>query len=418
MRDELYVISPNGDEELVAKSKYAITWNQGSGALVNDSVTIRFYNGTVWSTIARIQGQNSYLWTVPDSVYLNCKISVISANNSNYSDTSDNEFSIIKNRCPAHPRIVSPYFRQDISDDTIRLRWNQVIDSDSDAVSYRIEIRHALDNSLWVLANNYTDTQYCFLPADWEYGRYIWRVQASDGSCASSKENEFYLVPVSFFAIRDIKERIVFRLPDALYNSIYNSLTPEKKALIENTYNDTTEESGYHYMNSSFRGYFVTDDTLENCFYYSVYHSKGKDRRFDAFEGKGAGHTGLRGGGGCGRLDGKMQLIKICPYQIAAVPDLKLEYNWACPNKGVKTITWNQVKPTKNVDNAIMQIKMSIQKTHIGSPTNLHVWYKAWHRGGGDSGWKTDWQPTGPGNRKVDKVWINIFKYDSGNETH
>lgn len=415
--DELYVITPNGDEELIAKSRYAITWNQGSGALMNDSVTIRFYNGSSWSTIAQgVKGQNSYLWSVPDNVFLNCKIAVISSNFPNQSDTTDSEFSIVKNRCPGQPRIVSPYFRQNVSDDTVRLRWNKIIDADSDAVSFRVEIRHTLDTTWWVLANSYIDTQYCFVPADWPYGRYIWRVQASDGKCVSSKENEFYLVPSGFFAIRDIKERIVFRLPDSLYSSIHATLTSEKKILMESTYDDTTEESGFHYINSSFRGYFATDDTLENCFYYSVLHSKGKDRWLTAFEGRGAGHTGLRGGGGCGRLDGKMQAIKICPYKMGGVPELKLEYNWACPNTGVKTITWDQVKLTKNVDNAIMQIKMDIQKTHFGNPTHLHIWYKAWHRGAMDSGWKTDFQPTGPGDRKVDKVWIHIFKYDSGND--
>jgi hypothetical protein len=288
--------------------------------------------------------------------------------------------------------------------------WGTSTDPDGDPVTYKIEIRY--NKTSWsTLIDNYGSTNYTVtLPL---IGPYNWRVTASDGSLSStSSEGTFYFVPADFFVIRDISYRMVQVIENSLFTAIYNTLSTEKKTRFANTYRDITTETGYHVFADRMKYSSVLSpydsSYAGNNFSYNIWHTHktGNNKWLDwKYEGSGNGYTGLGGGGGCGLADGEMGNIVIFLNNVPSPPAMVFTYDWACPSSGSKSISWNQEIWTSGRNNAIMRIKWT-------AATGSHTWYKGWHRGAGDSGWKHDGEWTGGGDRKLDKVWLRMYKYD------
>jgi hypothetical protein len=88
------VTAPNGGENWIAGSKYAITWN-ATGIASNVKIEYTIDNGAYWATITSSAANGgSYSWTVPDRPSSNCRVRVSDASDGSPSDTSDTAFTI------------------------------------------------------------------------------------------------------------------------------------------------------------------------------------------------------------------------------------------------------------------------------------------------------------------------------------
>jgi hypothetical protein len=90
----LTVISPNGNESLVAGTTRTITWTT-SGTVGNVKIEYSINNGSSWSLIkSSTANDGSYNWTVPNAPSSQCLIKISEASDGSPSDISDGTFSI------------------------------------------------------------------------------------------------------------------------------------------------------------------------------------------------------------------------------------------------------------------------------------------------------------------------------------
>jgi len=90
----LLITSPIGNEKLQAQSIYNITWE----AVYVNNVKIEYStnNGSTWTGIVNSipAADQSYQWTVPDSISTRCKLRITDTENPAYNDDSDDTFTI------------------------------------------------------------------------------------------------------------------------------------------------------------------------------------------------------------------------------------------------------------------------------------------------------------------------------------
>jgi RHS repeat-associated protein len=111
------VISPNGGEVLVSGTSHDITWI-GTPDITYVDIDFSFDNGGNWVNIVSASENNgSYTWTVPDSESDHCLIRISDSDfDTGAADTSDNEFSIVKDEPPAcgGSWVMSNYIGNDV----------------------------------------------------------------------------------------------------------------------------------------------------------------------------------------------------------------------------------------------------------------------------------------------------------------
>lgn len=88
------ITTPNGGETLVGGSKANITWNCTDIANVNLEYSAN--NGSTWVSVAtNLDAKTrSYIWTVPSTAAISCKIRISDANDTTLYDDSDQLFTI------------------------------------------------------------------------------------------------------------------------------------------------------------------------------------------------------------------------------------------------------------------------------------------------------------------------------------
>jgi uncharacterized protein (TIGR02145 family) len=103
------VMSPKGGENWLVGSTQNITWTQSN--ITNIKIEYTTNNGTSWTMIIETTSANSgsYLWTIPNTVSINCKIRISDASNNLIMDTSKESFQIsaaYSNPCPGTPTVT------------------------------------------------------------------------------------------------------------------------------------------------------------------------------------------------------------------------------------------------------------------------------------------------------------------------
>ncbi len=93
----LAVLSPNGGEAYLAGAEAQIRWfNRGSSGLSHLEYSLN--DGNNWSDIGQVDDTGAYEWLVPSTISNNCLVRITDANDSNFQDISDDNFSIYRIR--------------------------------------------------------------------------------------------------------------------------------------------------------------------------------------------------------------------------------------------------------------------------------------------------------------------------------
>ena len=92
---KISVLKPNGGEIFVVGKTDTIKWTSSNVVYVKLEYTTD--NGTNWSSIITSTSATagSFLWTIPNTPSINCKVRIFDITNSLFADMSDNVFSII-----------------------------------------------------------------------------------------------------------------------------------------------------------------------------------------------------------------------------------------------------------------------------------------------------------------------------------
>ena len=88
------VTSPNGGESWTVGSSQTITWST-TGTVGNVQIDYTINNGSSWdSVVDSTANDGSYIWTVPDTPSIQCKIRISEASDGSPTDSSDSTFTI------------------------------------------------------------------------------------------------------------------------------------------------------------------------------------------------------------------------------------------------------------------------------------------------------------------------------------
>jgi|GEM_PF-877336 len=116
--------SPNGGENWLVGKQYSITWT--SINVQNLKIEYSTNNGILWNTIegSTPAGPGSYIWTIPNSVSVECLVRLSSTDNSSVADQSDQPFTIDLER---NLTLVSPSGGEVFtSGEKMAITWNSL----------------------------------------------------------------------------------------------------------------------------------------------------------------------------------------------------------------------------------------------------------------------------------------------------
>lgn len=172
------LLSPNGDEELLAGVNYPITWKT-TGVINEILIEYSTDNGSNWTEVspANIGNTGTYDWLVPAVISEECLIRVSDKSNAHIYDCSNNVFhidflnllspnggeSILTNSEFGIKWDYSPL----IGDHTILIAystnqgqdWNEIISTDNDGI-YEWQVPDLIANQCLIKVSDYTDPNY------------------------------------------------------------------------------------------------------------------------------------------------------------------------------------------------------------------------------------------------------------------
>jgi hypothetical protein len=222
--------SPNGGENWLVGKQYSITWT--SINVQNLNIEYSTNNGILWNTIegSTSAGPGSYIWTIPNSVSVECLVRLSSTDNSSVTDQSDQPFTIDLER---NLTLVSPSGGEVYtSGEKMAITWNsQNLET--------IDLYYSVDN-----------------------GGY-WGLIADSVDASSSTFN--WDIPEN--NSNQVKIRLVYTRKTELRSEIVNTFTilPSPKVILQSNLSGAFLKSGTNQLIE----WFVENVSAVNLFYSS-----------------------------------------------------------------------------------------------------------------------------------------------------
>ncbi len=187
----LILTSPNGGEMWVAGKTYNITW-LSTGTTGNVKIDYSSNNGTAWTAItASVTNNGSYAWTVPTTESTQCLVRISEASDSDPTDNSNANFSIVSATTPVLNLIYPNGGEGLYGGANASITWN------SNGTIYNVKFEYSTDNgSSWNhIATSDNSGSYTWKVPNTPATQCKFRISDSlDGNPIDSSSSSFFII--------------------------------------------------------------------------------------------------------------------------------------------------------------------------------------------------------------------------------